>query len=206
MQLAIVSDSHIPDREPAIPEPFRERIAAADHTIHAGDFETAAVREEMRDLATDLTAVHGNVDPDEVALPAVDSVTGGGVTFVVTHGTINPVEAAVAATNVETEMELDDDNEVTGFEASMESESGLVLYGDEWLDAIADTARAKTRQWDGEGIVGVGGHSHDVEDSVHEGVRVLNPGSVTGADPADRATMMTVEAEDGEVDVTLHEA
>ena len=37
-------------------------------------------------------------------------------------------------------------------------------------------------------------------------VRVLNPGSATGADPADRATTMTADVEDGEIDVTLHEA
>jgi hypothetical protein len=35
---------------------------------------------------------------------------------------------------------------------------------------------------------------------------VLNPGSVTGADPADRATMLTVDVEDGELAVDLHEA
>jgi predicted phosphodiesterase len=35
---------------------------------------------------------------------------------------------------------------------------------------------------------------------------VLNPGSATGADPADTATMMTVEAGDGDIDVTVHEA
>jgi len=205
MELAVVSDSHIPARESTIPDSFRERIVAADHTIHAGDFETAELLADVRDLATELTAVHGNVDPEEIDLPSVASVTLGGVTFVVTHGTINPVEAAAGATNVTTKMEVDDDNEITEFEATMESESGLVLYGDEWADAIADTARARTRQSDSEGVVGIGGHSHEVEDRVHEGVRVLNPGSVTGADPADRPTMLTVEAEDGAVDVTVHE-
>src|SRR6056297_321751 len=100
MELAIISDSHIPERETTIPDSFRERIAAADHTIHAGDFETADVLEDVRELATELTAVHGNVDPDEIGLPAVDAVTLEGVTFVVTHGTINPVAAAVNATAV----------------------------------------------------------------------------------------------------------
>ncbi|MFB6220045.1 MAG: metallophosphoesterase family protein [Halolamina sp.] len=205
MEVAVISDSHIPDRERAIPDPFRERIAAADHTVHAGDFETAAVLGDLRELATELTAVHGNVDPADIGLPAVASVTLGGVAFVVTHGTINPVEAAADATSVDTEMEVGADNEITGFDATIESESGLVLYGDEWADAVADTARVRTRRWDGEGVVGIGGHSHEVEDRVHDGVRVLNPGSVTGADPADRATMLTVEADNGEVDVTLHE-
>jgi hypothetical protein len=206
MRLAVISDSHIPEREPDIPEPFRERIAAADHTIHAGDFESPDVLTNVRDLATELTAVHGNVDPAGVDLPAVDAVELGGVTFVVTHSTIDPVAAAANATGVDTEMELNEDDEVTEFTATIESESGLTLSGEDWLQAVADTARVRTRSWDGEGVVGIGGHSHEVEDETFEGVRVLNPGSVTGADPAERATMLTVDVEGGDIEVHLHEA
>ncbi|MFC4550491.1 MULTISPECIES: metallophosphoesterase family protein [Halorussus] len=184
MKIAIVSDTHIPEREEAIPESFRERIAAADHTIHAGDFETTEVLADVRELATELTAVHGNIDATDVAieLPTVSDVTLGGVTFVVTHGTFNLVEAAVYSHN------------------------GTVTSREDWLNAIADTARARTRVWDGDGVVGIGGHTHRVEDEVHEGVRVLNPGSATGAAPADSATMMTAVVDDGAVEVTLHEA
>ncbi|ELZ10780.1 putative phosphoesterase [Halovivax asiaticus JCM 14624] len=182
MTLAIIADSHIPEREADIPDSFRERIADAEHTIHAGDFETPAVLDEVRDLATALTAVHGNADPADMGLPSVAELTIDGVTFVVTHGTLNPVEAAVYG------------------------DDGFVMSGEDWNRAIADTARARTRSWDGEGVVGVGGHSHRVEDAVYEGVRVLNPGSVTGADPAERATMLTVEVDEGAIDVTLHEA
>ncbi|MFC3959478.1 metallophosphoesterase family protein [Halovivax cerinus] len=181
MTLAIISDSHVPERETELPDPFRERIASAEHTIHAGDFETPAFLAEVRDLAADLTAVYGNADPADAVLPSVADVTIDGVTFVVTHGTLNPVEAAVYG------------------------DDGFVMSADDWKRAIADTARARTRAWDGEGIVGVGGHTHQVEDDVYEGVRVLNPGSVTGADPAERATMFTVDVDDGAVDVTLHE-
>ena len=182
VQLAIVSDTHIPAREEVIPGSFRDRIAAADHVVHAGDFETPDVLDDVRSLATELTAVQGNVDPKEVALPSVASTTLGGVTFVVTHGTLNPVERAVHQTD------------------------GMVMSREDWLYAVADTARARTRAWaSDQPVVGIGGHSHDVEDEVHEGVRVLNPGSATGADPAEQATMMTAEVADGEVDVTLHE-
>ncbi|GAB7012370.1 metallophosphoesterase family protein [Halolamina salina] len=206
MEFAVISDSHVPEREAALPSQFRERVAAADHTIHAGDFETADVLDDVRDLAAELTAVHGNVDPEDLGLPAVAAVTFEGVTFVVTHGTINPVAAAVDAASVDTEMEVGEEGEITSFEARLESDAGLVLGGEQWADAVADTARARGRTEPGETVVGIGGHTHVVEDTVHEGVRVLNPGSVTGADPAERATMMTVTAEDGEVDVTLHEA
>ncbi|WP_255192243.1 metallophosphoesterase family protein [Natronobeatus ordinarius] len=182
MQLAIVSDTHVPEREEAIPDSFRERIAAADHTIHAGDFETPDVLAELRELSSELTAVHGNADPARIGLPAVADVALEGVTFVVTHGTINLVDAAVYG------------------------HDGMVMRREDWLNAIADVARARTRAWDGEGIIGIGGHTHRVEDATHEGVRVLNPGSATGADPVDVATMMTVDVDDGAIDVTVHEA
>jgi len=206
VEVAVISDSHVPEREQSLPEQFRDRVAAADHTIHAGDFETDAVLDDVRDLATKLTAVHGNVDPESLDLPSVETLSLGGVTFVVTHGIINPVEAASNAQSISTEIEVSDEGEVTAYEGTIESDAGLVLREEEWLDAIADTARARTRAWDGEGVVGIGGHTHDVVDRVHDGVRVLNPGSVTGADPAGRATMMTVDVDDGTLDVMLHEA
>lgn len=181
MQLAVIADSHIPDRADAIPEEFRERIADADHVIHAGDVETREVLDDIHDLATDLTAVHGNCDPADIGLPAVADLTVEGVTFVVTHGTIDHVEAAVY-----------------GHDA-------VVMSDEAWRQAVADTARTRTRQWDGDGIVGIGGHSHSVVDEVFEDVRLLNPGTVTGANPDDDTTMMTVEVEDGGIDVTLHE-
>jgi putative phosphoesterase len=163
MTLAIVSDTHVPDREQSIPDPFRERIAAADHVIHAGDFTDPDVLADVRDLATDLTAVHGNMDPGDIGLPSVETATLGGVTFAVTHGTVRSLDA--------------------------------------WYDAVADAARVSAD----EPGVGVGGHTHQVVDEVHEGERMLNPGSVTGADPAQRATMLTAEVADGDMDVTVHE-
>lgn len=164
MQVAIVSDSHVPDREQEIPETFEERIAAADHVIHAGDFTSTDTLAHVRELATELTAVHGNMAGPGIDLPSVASVELGGVTFVVTHGTVRSLEA--------------------------------------WYDTIAET----TTEHADEPRVGIGGHTHRLEDEVHDGVRVLNPGSVTGADPAADATMLTAEVADGEVDVTVHEA
>ncbi|MHB9287062.1 metallophosphoesterase family protein [Halobacteriales archaeon Cl-PHB] len=56
-----------------------------------------------------------------------------------------------------------------------------------------------------ENAVGVAGHTHELLDDTHDGIRLLNPGSVTGAAPADRATMLTAAVEDGDLDVTVHE-
>lgn len=181
MEIAILSDTHIPDQAEQIPDQFHEHIDGAEHVIHAGDFGSTEALADVRELADDLTAVYGNADPADVDLPAVASVTVGDVQFVVSHGMINFVERAVS------------------------SSEGVVFNRDDWLDAVATTALARA-ETDGP-VVGIAGHSHEVEDEHHDGVRVLNPGSATGVGPAEgRATMMTAEVTDGDVEVTVHEA
>ncbi|WP_115862942.1 metallophosphoesterase family protein [Halorussus litoreus] len=181
MELAILSDTHIPGQAEQLPDPFREHIEEADHVLHAGDFGSKGALWDVRELANGLTAVYGNADPADIDLSAVASVTTDGVTVVVSHGMVNFVERAVS------------------------SSEGVVFDRDDWLDAISDTALARADS--DEQVVGVGGHSHETEDETHDGVRVLNPGSATGVGPADgRATMMTAEVTDDDVDVILHEA
>jgi len=161
MNVAILSDTHIPSRSHRIPDEFRERIREADHVVHAGDFDSKGALADMRDLAPELTAVHGNMDPG-VGLPSVATVEVRGVTVVVTHGT--------------------------------GSHHG-------WHDRVANAVREEAE----EPRVGVAGHTHEVVDTMHNGVRILNPGSATGAVPAERTTMLTGEVKDGELDVTVHE-
>jgi putative phosphoesterase len=161
MDVALISDSHIPSREHEIPPSFRERIEVADHVIHAGDFDSKGALADIRHMATGLTAVSGNIDP-QIGLPERATVELGGVTFVVTHGT--------------------------------GSQQG-------WADRVAAAVREEADS----GAVGVAGHTHELADTVYEGVRLLNPGSVTGASPASRPTMLTATVEDGTVDVAQHE-
>jgi len=59
---------------------------------------------------------------------------------------------------------------------------------------------------DADARIGIASHTHEVVDRVHDGVRILNPGSATGAAPAERTTMLTAEVADGDCDVTIHEA
>ena len=160
MEIAVVSDSHIPGRAKAVPEPFLARVREADHVVHAGDFNSLAAYESFRERAPGLIAVTGNIDPSSLPLPRVATFERAGVRFVVVHG----------------------DGARGGYESH-----------------VAGVAREEG------GDVAIAGHTHSVLDATVEGVRVLNPGSVTGAAPARRATMMTVVAEDGELDVTLHE-
>lgn len=152
MELAIISDTHIPSRASAIPEDFRDRVRQADRVVHAGDFDSSAALADVQDLATDLTAVAGNTDPD-IGLPRTTTVEVGDVTLAVTHGAGSP----------------------RGYEGR------LAAAGRE---AGADIV--------------VGGHTHEPLDTTRDGIRLLNPGSATGAWPADLATMLTVRpAADG---------
>jgi hypothetical protein len=159
MELAIISDTHVPSRAPRIPGWVRERVRRADHTIHAGDFDSEAALATVEDLATELTAVSGNIDPG-LGLPDVATVELGGVTFVVTHGTGSPA----------------------GYEERVR-------------DIVLERA--------GRSAVGVCGHTHRVLDTTVDGVRLLNPGSATGADPAAEATMLTARVADGQLAVTV---
>ena len=162
MEIALISDTHIPSREQRIPDPFCERIQQADHVIHAGDFDSKGALADVRDLAPELTAVAGNMDP-RVGLPTVATVAFEGVEFVLTHGT----------------------GSKHGYE-----------------QRVANTVREHA---DTDDAVGVAGHTHEVLDTVHDGVRLLNPGSATGASPATRTTMVTLSVEDGTLAVELHE-
>ncbi|MFW5896076.1 MAG: metallophosphoesterase family protein [archaeon] len=162
MNVAIVSDSHVPARAAAIPDWALDRMREAEHVIHAGDFDSSKALADVRGVAPRLTAVAGNMDPRSLGLPDVTSVTLGGVEFVVTHGS-----------------------------------GPRRNYRQRVADVVAENATQ-------ESFVGVSGHTHNVLDETIDGVRLLNPGSVTGASPASEATMMTVEATDGALEVTVH--
>jgi putative phosphoesterase len=162
MQVAILSDTHVPAREPAVPDWVLAEVRAADHALHAGDFDAVETLETLREAATELTAVTGNVDPD-LGLSAVETVELGGRTFVLTHGTGS---------------------------------------AHDYEERVRETVRDNG----GPGAVGVSGHSHQVHDLSLAGTRLLNPGSASGADPADAATMMRVEVAEGDLSVTVLEA
>lgn len=162
MDVALISDSHIPSRAQSIPGWARRRISAADHVIHAGDFDSTKGLAAVRKLADELTAVGGNMDPHGLELPAVETVELGGVQFIVTHGT--------------------------------GSRRG---YRDRVAGIVAERAEEGP-------TVGVSGHTHQLLDDIVDGQHLLNPGSVTGAAPAEEATMLTAEVGNGELQVTVH--
>jgi putative phosphoesterase len=86
VQIAIISDTHLPRGARRLPDACLERLDQADLIVHAGDLSTLAV---LRELEThgDVVAVHGNVDDAQVraALPATARIEAGGAMLVITH-------------------------------------------------------------------------------------------------------------------------
>ncbi len=87
MRLAIISDTHLPRGERAIPTACLERMRAADAILHAGDLVGLEVLDLLRSLGPPVHAVRGNIDEPEVAmkLPAVAVVEAGDARILMTH-------------------------------------------------------------------------------------------------------------------------
>lgn len=161
MRVAILSDTHIPSRAQELPDWVAAEIRAADHTIHAGDFDSPSAYDRIEELADgDLTAVTGNMDPHGLSMPETQVVEIAGHTFVVTHGTGPPA----------------------GYE-----------------ERVRETARDAVPRGD---PTVVAGHTHSLLDA-EEGIRILNPGSATGAAPATEATMLRASVTEGNVSITV---
>ena len=86
MEIAIISDTHLPKGARRLPEGCVDRLRAADLIVHAGDFSTLAVLRELQSYGR-VVAVHGNVDNAAVraALPQTAVVEAGGTWIAVVH-------------------------------------------------------------------------------------------------------------------------
>ncbi len=76
MDIAIISDTHLPRGERALPDACVARLREADLIIHAGDFMRLSVLHDLQTLGPRVIAVHGNVDDADVraALPEAELV------------------------------------------------------------------------------------------------------------------------------------
>jgi putative phosphoesterase len=85
--IAIISDTHMPKGNRALPPACVERLGRAEHIIHAGDFIAASVYEDLRRAHGPITAVHGNVDdePLRARLPVTARLELGNITIAVVH-------------------------------------------------------------------------------------------------------------------------
>jgi putative phosphoesterase len=86
VQIAVISDTHLPRGTRRLPDGCVERLRRADLIVHAGDLMTIAVLRELETYG-DVVAVHGNVDDAELrtALPASALVEAAGARIAVTH-------------------------------------------------------------------------------------------------------------------------
>ncbi|XGI84769.1 metallophosphoesterase (plasmid) [Halorutilales archaeon Cl-col2-1] len=73
-----------------------------------------------------------------------------------------------------------------------------------YQERVAETVKSNRADSDSVKTVGVSGHTHETLDTRVDGIRILNPGTVTGADPASEASMMTAEVDSENIDVSLH--
>ncbi|WP_406193538.1 MULTISPECIES: metallophosphoesterase family protein [unclassified Streptomyces] len=89
MRLLLMSDTHLPKRAKALPEPLLAELPRADVVFHAGDWVDSATLDLLESRSARLIGVHGNNDgPDlRARLPEVAYVDLGGLRFGVVHET-----------------------------------------------------------------------------------------------------------------------
>ena len=86
MDIAIISDTHLPRGSRRLPGACVERLEAADLIVHAGDFSRLEVLEELKVLGP-VIGVHGNTDDAllRAALPQAATIEAEGRTLAVIH-------------------------------------------------------------------------------------------------------------------------
>lgn len=86
MQIAIISDTHLPRGARRLPERCISLLRDSDLLVHAGDFVRISVLEELRTLG-EVSGVAGNVDDAELRaqLPTAALVPIGSATLGIVH-------------------------------------------------------------------------------------------------------------------------
>ncbi|MGW2337783.1 metallophosphoesterase family protein [Streptomyces sp. NPDC001685] len=89
MRLLLMSDTHLPKRAKALPEPLLAELPRADVVFHAGDWVDTATLDLLESRSARLVAVYGNNDGPELRarLPEVARAELGGLRFGVVHET-----------------------------------------------------------------------------------------------------------------------
>ena len=86
MRLVVISDTHLPKGARRLPDTCLRELEGADLILHAGDFTSTAVLDELRQFAP-VEGVHGNMDePDlRALLPERSVVDADGLRIGMVH-------------------------------------------------------------------------------------------------------------------------
>ncbi|TDW84476.1 hypothetical protein EV137_7290 [Kribbella pratensis] len=89
MRLVLISDTHLPVRAKKLPAPVWDAVDDADVVIHAGDWVSVDLLDELEARAARLVGCWGNNDGPELRarLPEVARVTLDGLSVAVVHET-----------------------------------------------------------------------------------------------------------------------
>ncbi|RDS63726.1 metallophosphoesterase [Streptomyces sp. M7] len=89
MRLLLMSDTHLPKRAKALPEPLLAELPRADVVFHAGDWVDTVTLDLLESRSARLVAVYGNNDGPglRARLPEVARAELGGLRFGVVHET-----------------------------------------------------------------------------------------------------------------------
>lgn len=89
MRIVLISDTHVPHRARDLPAAVWEQVEAADVVIHAGDWVSADLLDQLEERSARLVGCWGNNDGPELRerLPERADVTLAGVRFTVVHET-----------------------------------------------------------------------------------------------------------------------
>lgn len=84
-----MSDTHLPKRAKALPEPLLAELPRADVVFHAGDWVDTATLDLLESRSARLVAVYGNNDGPglRARLPEIARAELGGLRFGVVHET-----------------------------------------------------------------------------------------------------------------------
>ncbi len=87
MRLAIISDTHMPRGNRALPAACVAELRGADAILHAGDFMRLEVLRMLEALGPPVHGIHGNVDDDGLRrmLPAARVVEAAGARIAMIH-------------------------------------------------------------------------------------------------------------------------
>ncbi|MDT5220317.1 MAG: uncharacterized protein QOF15_2422 [Mycobacterium sp.] len=89
MRLLLIADTHVPKRARDLPAQVWDEVATADVVLHAGDWVTPELLDELEIRAPRLIACWGNNDGDQLRsrLPERADAELGGLHFTVVHET-----------------------------------------------------------------------------------------------------------------------